>query len=70
MSFSQNVKALREEKGWSQSELAKKLGVSQALVAQYELGSRVPAIFVAVKLAETLGTTCETLVSDRPTQNK
>lgn len=37
-----NIKALREEKGWSQRELSKKVGVSPAAVCFWENGTTLP----------------------------
>ena len=62
MAFEANVKLLRERRGLTQAEVAESLGVTQAVVAQYELGARVPNIKTAVTLAKLLGTTCEELV--------
>ena len=62
MSFADNVVRLRKEKGYSQAELARKLEVSQASLAQYGKGIKIPNIINAVKLAQLLGTTCEELV--------
>lgn len=62
--FEKNVKNLREKKGYSQKELADLVGVSQSAIAQFELGSTLPNIKTAVRLAEILGTTCEQLVKE------
>lgn len=64
MSFQKKIKELRERKDWTQEELAKKINVSQAAIAQYETGRKIPTIIVGVKLAQVLNTTCEELVSD------
>lgn len=62
MSFSDNLKNLRERAGLTQAELAELIGVAQATVAQYELGLRVPTVIVAVKMEKPLRTTCAELV--------
>ena len=62
MAFAENIKKLREEKGLTQTELAKQVGISQPMIAQYERYMKVPTILVGVKLAEVLGTTCEKLI--------
>lgn len=62
MSFSAKIKAYRIQYGWTQQELANKVGVSRACIAQYELGTKAPTIFVAVKLAQLFNTTCEQLI--------
>lgn len=62
MAFSDNVKALREEKGYSQAELARLANVSQPTVNDYEKGKKIPNIVTGVDLAKALGTTVEKLV--------
>ena len=42
MAFSDNVRRLREAIGITQSELAKRVGVTQPTIAQYEMGIKVP----------------------------
>lgn len=63
MSFAENLKKLRKEKGLSQKELADKLDISQPMIAQYERGLKLPTILVGVELAKVLNSTCEELVS-------
>lgn len=63
--FEFNLKKLRERKGISQAELAQLVGVSQAAIAQFELGTSLPNVKTAVRLAKVLGTTCEELVENK-----
>lgn len=65
MSFAENLKLIRTEKGISQSELANSVGISQPMIAQYEMGIKFPNIVIGVELAKTLGTTVEKLVCDK-----
>lgn len=62
MGFGENIRALRMQQGFTQTQLSEMLGVSQAVYAQYELSGKVPNVFTAVKLARILGTTVEELV--------
>ena len=39
----QNLRQLREERGWSQVELARRLGVSQDVVSKWETGQVAPS---------------------------
>lgn len=64
MAFAENVKRLREEKGLTQAELAKLVGITQPTIAQYEIGIKVPTIIIGVRLAKKLGTTCEELITN------
>lgn len=62
MAFAENVKRLREEMSLTQAELARRVGVTQPTIAQYEMGIKIPTIVVGARLAEQLGTTCEDLI--------
>lgn len=54
MSFSENLKRIRTERGISQQELAKKVGVSQTAIYQWEKGTRTPKVDAIAKLASVL----------------
>ena len=50
------LKLLRERKGWSQAELAKRADVTDAYIAQLETGAREnPSLDVLKRLARALG---------------
>ncbi len=55
------IRALRDERGWSQSELAARAGVTRQLVSAVESGRHAPNVAAALGLARALGTTVETL---------
>lgn len=46
------IKQLREEKDWSQNELAKKMNCAPSSIAMYEKGDRKPSMEVLIKLSE------------------
>ena len=46
------IKQLREDKGWTQEELANKLFIVRETVSKWERGKRVPEIEILKKLAE------------------
>ncbi len=54
---------IREEKGLSQSELARRSGVSQAFISQIEKGEKVPTIFIAKRIAMALDKTIDDLIT-------
>ncbi|MDE6060557.1 MAG: helix-turn-helix domain-containing protein, partial [Clostridia bacterium] len=43
---------LREEEGFSQAQLAKTVGLSQAAIALWEQGARTPSADAIIKLAK------------------
>ena len=47
------LRVLRAEKGWSQADLAEKLGVSRQAVNAVETGKHDPSLTLAFALAET-----------------
>jgi len=51
----------REAAGWTQAELAERIGVSRKTVNTVENGVFVPSTVVALKLAGALGWPVETL---------
>ena len=51
----------REAKGWTQAELAERIGVSRKTVNTVENGVFVPSTVVALKLAGALGCAVEEL---------
>jgi DNA-binding XRE family transcriptional regulator len=56
-----NVKRFREERGWSQRELAERSGLSRAGVSAIEIGKLVPSTVASLSLAKVLGCRVEEL---------
>jgi len=48
------VRGLREQHGWSQSQLAQASGMTQSAVARFEAGGTVPTLAVLERLAQAL----------------
>lgn len=48
------VRAMREQRGWSQSQLATAAGMTQSAVARFEAGGTVPTLPVLERLATAL----------------
>lgn len=55
---------LREEKGWSQTELANQSTVSREMIGKYERGEAVPSIEAAKKIADAFGVSLDYLVGE------
>lgn len=50
--FAQRLKLLRDEYGWTQQELADKLGTSKSTVCYYEQAKKEAGFTVILKLSE------------------
>lgn len=61
VAFSNRLSALRNDRGWSQDDLARESGVSLNAVARYESETNVPSLETAFKLAEALGCSLDVL---------
>lgn len=48
------VRALREQKGWSQTQLARAASMTQPAIARFEAGGTVPTLPVLQRLAHAL----------------
>lgn len=53
--FGKRLRKLREEKGWTQEELADKAGMHFTYIGQIERGVRNPSLINLYKLARALG---------------
>lgn len=56
------IAILRISKGWSQAELARRIGVSTSAVGMYEQERREPSLGLLVRLAQELGVTTDYLL--------
>ena len=57
------IKALREKKGFTQAELARKLGVTRSSVNAWELGISVPSTQYIVELASMFNVSTDYLLN-------
>ncbi len=57
-----NFKLFRKKSGFTQEDVAEKLGVSRQAVAKWENGDTTPDIEFCIQLAELYGTTLDALV--------
>lgn len=68
---SRKIKELRMAVGWSQSELARRTGVTSAAISQLEKGDRLPSLVVSRKLAGALKVSVNELTGDEtPSTNE
>lgn len=59
----ENISMLRSVNGYSQEEVAEKIGVSRQAYAKWEKGETVPNVERCKKLAELYGVTIDSLVN-------
>lgn len=57
------LRQAREARGWTQAELAERVGVSRKTVNTVENGVFVPSTVIALKLARAFGEPVESLFS-------
>ncbi len=62
MALGENLKQARERLDISQAQLAELIGVSQPMVAQYELNTKIPSVIIAVNMEKVLHVSCRELV--------
>jgi transcriptional regulator with XRE-family HTH domain len=61
-----NIKRLRKSKGWTQAELAQRLGTSQKVITSYETSSKTPPVGRLPELASVLNVSIEELIGAEP----
>ncbi len=59
------IAALRRAAGWSQSQLARQLGISPSAVGMYEQGRREPSVQMLSRLSRLFGVSIDYLVTGR-----
>ena len=63
--FCDNLKSVRNESGYTQKQIAEKLGVVESCYANWEQGRTEPNISTLRKLSEIFGVSVDELLSDR-----
>jgi len=58
------LRVLRAEKGWSQAELAEKLGVARQSINAVETGKFDPSLPLAFRIARLFGQPVESIFED------
>lgn len=54
-SIGENIKRLRTENGWSQAELARRIGKTRAAISQYESNETIPRMGVIENMCRVFG---------------
>lgn len=66
-SLADRIKSLRESAGLTQSEIARRLGISRSGVNAWEMGLSVPSTQYIVELARTYGVSTDYLLGMKET---
>ena len=64
-SIGENIKMYREQYGWSQAELARRIGKSRAAISQYENEETTPRMGVIEDLARVFGVPKRNIIEKR-----
>lgn len=62
--FGERLKGLREDQGWTLSEMAERCGLTRMAIHRIERGRSVPSWDTAVKLARLFGVSLDSFESD------
>ena len=64
MAFAEKLAELRRQRGWSQEQLANRLGITRQSVSKWESGTAMPDLEKLIALSELLDVTIDFLVKD------
>lgn len=64
--IAEKIKALREARGWTQAELARRMGITRNGVNSWEQGLSVPSPASIVELAKTFSVSTDYLLGLEP----
>lgn len=61
----ERIRRLRQEKDWTQRDLALRVGIRPTRISKYERGTYQPSLATVKAIADALGTTADHLVGGR-----
>lgn len=70
MTIAERIRLIRQQRKLSQTELAEKSGVNLKSLSRYELGTSVPPADLLKQIADSLGVSTDSLLSDHQTSIK
>jgi transcriptional regulator with XRE-family HTH domain len=70
MTIAERIRLIRQQKGFSQKELAEKALVNLKSLSRYELGTSVPPADILKQISDALGVTSDMLLGDEETKIK
>lgn len=69
MAVANRLKQLRQERGWSQEQLARKANIHQKQISSYERGKTLPSTEILIRFAETFDVSLDYLAFDKEGKN-
>ena len=66
--FGNNLKTLRLNAGWTQSQLAQKLGITKSVISAYETGIHLPSYDILIHIAKIFKVSTDYLLGLEKTQ--
>ena len=64
MKFEEKLQLLRKQNGYSQEELAERIGIARQTISKWENGQAIPEINGLIRLSELYGITVDRIVKD------
>ena len=64
--FAKRLKQLRKDNGWSQDDLAQRLGITRSAVGNWEQGLREPPYEMLEAIADTFNCEMQYLIGEKP----
>ena len=69
MTLGEKILKLRKTRGWSQEDLAGRIGVTRQALSRWESDAAVPDTVNVVELADLFGVSCDYLLREKWTEN-
>ena len=69
MEFREQLVLIRRQKGWSQEQLAERIGVSRQAISKWETGTTIPDTGMLIPLSEVLDVTVTELLKGEKLDN-
>ena len=66
--FGKRLRALRISKGWTQSQLSARLGVTKSVISAYETALRYPSYDILIRIAALFGVSSDYLLGNEAAQ--
>ena len=70
MTLGEKILTLRKARGWSQEELAGRIGVTRQALSRWESGAAVPDTVNVVELSDLFGVSCDYLLREKWTEDR